>query len=135
MLPDQLRQGDHFDLELTLEASQATQTGVRVLASGELIYQGNYDLKRGSQTFSLPLVAGNTGFSVYQVQIVPTNDTYYQNNILATYAQVSGLPKILLVAPPADDPMGREGEVRGDECSLPSKRQRSRLHHRLRPTI
>ena len=116
--PSHLRQGDHFNLELTLEANQPTQTDVRVFSAGELIYEGSYDLKRGSQTFSLPLTAGKPGFTIYQVQVVPRSDTYYQNNELAAYAQISGPPKILLVAPPADDPIGNKGETRGDEFSI-----------------
>ena len=116
--PGQLRQGDRFNLELTLEATQPTQAGVRVYSAGELIYEGTYDLKRGSQTFSLPLTAGEAGFTTYQVQVISQTDTYYQNNELASYALISGPPKVLLVAPPADDPLGSKGEVRGDESSI-----------------
>lgn len=116
--PSQLRQGDRFALELSLDANQATRTGIQVYSAGELIFEGSYDLKRGSQTFSMPLTAERVGFTTYQVQITPEKDTYYQNNKLATFVQVSGPPKVLLVAPPADDPSGGEGERRGDETSL-----------------
>jgi len=116
--PSQLRQGDHFNLEASLEANQSTQTDLRVYSSGELVYEGSYALKRGSQTFSLPLSADKAGFTTYQVQVVPKADTFYQNNELASYSLVSGPPKVLLVAPPADDPIGSSGENRGDEYSI-----------------
>ena len=116
-IPSQLRMGDLFNLELTLEANQPVQTGVRIYSAGALIYESSYELKRGLQTFSLPLTAGEPGFTIYEVQLVPETDKAYQNNQLASYAQVSGQPKVLLVAPPADDPLGSQGEMRGDESS------------------
>lgn len=115
--PSHLRQGDHFNLDLTLEANQAVQTGVRIYAAGGLIFEGSYALKPGSQTFSLPLTAGEPGFNIYEVQLIPEADEAYQNNQMASYIQVSGPPRVLLVAPPADDPLGRGGELRGDESS------------------
>jgi Mg-chelatase subunit ChlD len=115
--PSQLRQGDRFNLEMTLEANQPVETGVRIYASGALIFEGSYALKPGSQTFSLPLTAGEPGFTIYEVQLIPEADKAYQNNQLASYTQVSGPPKVLLVAPPADELLGRQGELRGDEAS------------------
>jgi Mg-chelatase subunit ChlD len=119
--PSQLRQGDRFNLEITLEANQPTPVNVRVFSAGQVIFEGGYELKRGSQTFSLPLTADQAGFNTYQVQVTPKIDTYYQNNSMEAFAQVSGPPKVLMVAPPADDPIGGQGEVRGDEFSILQK--------------
>jgi Mg-chelatase subunit ChlD len=119
--PGQLRQGDRFNLEITIEANQPTPANVRVNAAGQVIFEGDYDLKRGSQTFNLPLTADQTGFTTYQVQVNSKTDTYYQNNSMAAFAQIIGPPKVLMVAPPADDPLGRQGEVRGDEFSILQK--------------
>ena len=115
-IPDHLTEGERFDLSLTLQATQPTQAGVRVLAGGQVVYEGEYQVERGTQTLNLPLTAGSSGFASYQVQIIPASDTYYQNNELAAYTQVAGPPKILLVAPPEGEAMGSAGQTRPDEA-------------------
>ncbi|MBN2146089.1 MAG: VWA domain-containing protein [Anaerolineales bacterium] len=113
--PTHLTQGERFNLNLTLSATQATSTVVRVLSAGQVIFEASYNVDTGEQTLSLPLVAGEPGFASYEVQVVPQDDTYYQNNELAAFAQVQGPPQILIIAPPAGEPLGTSGEVRPDE--------------------
>lgn len=117
-VPPRLRQGERFDLRLTVEATQPMLAGVRVLAGSELIYEGSQELDRGAQSFSLPLTAGAPGFIRYTVQIIPAADVYYQNNELAAFSQVEGPPHILMVAPPPGSPTGVQGETRPDEYSV-----------------
>lgn len=114
--PERLRVGDNFSLNLTIEASAATTAAVRVLAGDEVVYQGEHTLQRGEQSFSLPLTAGETGFIRYRVQIEPQQDGHYQNNELASFSQVLGPPRILLVAPPAGETYGND-QVRTDEAA------------------
>lgn len=114
--PSHLHQGEQFDLKLVVDATRPTQAGVQVIAAGEVVYQGSHALKQGTQSFSLPLTAGEPGFTRYQVQIDPEEDGYYQNNELAAYALVEGPPRILLAAPQAGEPMAA-GERRPDEAA------------------
>ncbi|HEX7973807.1 MAG TPA: VWA domain-containing protein [Anaerolineales bacterium] len=101
--PSRVRPGDRFDLNLTIQSSQAQQAQVRVLDAGRPIYQGSLALKTGSQSFSLPMTAGGSGFTQYQVQIEPQQDQVYQNNEMAAITQVEGPPRVLVVVPPAGD--------------------------------
>ncbi len=114
--PTRLRPGEQFDLTVTLQANEPTRTTVRVLGGSEVLYEGAYDLRRGTQSLSLPLVAGEPGFVNYQVQIAATQDGFYQNNQLDAFSQVEGPPRILLVAPPAGETLPG-GEARPDEYS------------------
>lgn len=113
--PANLRQGESFGLEVSVQATRAMRAGVRVLAGSEVVYEGTQDLNVGVNSFVIPLTAGEPGFSSYRVQIAPDTDGFYQNNELAAFSQVTGPPKVLLVAPPAGTPLGRD--VRPDEYS------------------
>ena len=101
--PSRLAQGERFDLRLEVSATQPQRAGVRVLSGGQVVYQGTLDLGRGVQTFNLPLQAGEPGFSRFQVQIDPLQDSAYQNNELTAFATVSGPPRVLLVSMPPGD--------------------------------
>ncbi len=115
--PTRARQGETVTLNVTIRASQATRATLRVLAGTEIVYEQEHDLEKGVQTLSLPLTAGEPGFAGYQVQIEAATDHYYQNNSMAAYTLVAGPPRVLLVAPPAGEPMGFRDEVRPDEYS------------------
>lgn len=114
--PAQLRAGEQFDLNITIQSDEAMRAVVRVLAGNEMVYQGTHDLRRGVQTLSLPLSADVTGFVRYQVQITPEQDGYYQNNTLDAFSQVQGAPSILMAAPRPGDPLPG-GEPRPDESA------------------
>ncbi len=115
--PVRLRQGERFDLRLSMRTTEPMRASVRVLAGDRVVYQGTHDLGRGDQSFSIPLTAGEPGFVDYVVQIDPDRDAYYQNNELAAFSQVDGPPKVLLVAPPEGSAMTFGGETRPDEFS------------------
>ncbi len=108
--PSHLREGEKFDLLLSIEASQPVDSQIRVFANGQLIYEGSQSIQRGQQTYSLPLQANpslaNSGrFIRYQVQIDPQLDGYYQNNRASTFSQMEGPPRLLVIAPAAGEPL------------------------------
>jgi Mg-chelatase subunit ChlD len=112
--PTNLRPGEQFELNVSVTANEPVKAVLRVLAGDEILYEKNHELRRGTQTFSLPLTAGDAGFVSYQVQIIPEEDTFYQNNRLDSFSQVDGPPKILMVAvEPGESLTG--GETRPDE--------------------
>lgn len=113
--PAHLRPGEKFDLEVTIQASQPQRAVLRVLAGDRIVYEQPHDLRRGQQTFSLPLTAGSQGFVNYQVQIAPQQDSFYQNNRLDAFSQVDGPPRILVVAPPSGELLPNR-QVRPDEA-------------------
>ena len=115
-LPTHLRPGEQFDLNVSVQANEPTRAVIQVLGGDQVLYQQTHDVRRGSQTFNLPLTAGEPGFVNYQVQISPELDSFYQNNRLDAYSQVEGPPKILMVAPDPGEPLP-SGEPRPDETS------------------
>lgn len=103
--PTHLREGERFELQVSLDSSQPDEGLMRVFANGELIYQASQRIERGRQSFSLPLQANqslaNSGrFIRYRVQYDPQRDNYYQNNQASAFSQMEGPPRVLVVALP-----------------------------------
>ena len=115
-VPTHLRQGEKFDINVSVQATEPIRAALRVLAGDNILYEQAHDLRRGLQTFSIPLTAGEPGFVSYQVQIVPEQDFFYQNNRLDTFSQIEGPPRILMVAPPEGETLPG-GTARPDETS------------------
>ena len=115
--PDHLSENERFTIAATIEASQPGTATLRILADGQILYQGEHSINRGVQTISLPLIAGAPGFTSYLVQLEAANDTYYQNNEQYAYAQISGPPAVLLVAPQPGEVTGPANQPRPDEFS------------------
>lgn len=103
--PTLLRQGEAFDLEVTVESTVTTQAELRVFAGETLVYSGTHDFEVGRNSLLVPLTASETGFTRFRVQVVPLNgnDGYYQNNELAAFSNVQGPPRVLVVAAESAD--------------------------------
>ncbi len=120
--PASLRPGERFDLNVSVQSNQPTRATLRVLADGAILYEQPHDLRRGSQTFSLPLTVGQAGqdkilsYIRYQVEISPQDDTFYQNNRLYAFSKIEGPPRILMAAPPPGETLPG-GSTRPDEHS------------------
>ncbi len=115
--PDRLLKGERFELRFTVTATEPTDAGLRVLAAGQVVYEGALALEKGTHSYAIPLIAGDPGFTNYELQLTALNDTYYQNNELAAFSQVAGPPKILLVAPPEGEVLPFQDSFRPDEFS------------------
>ena len=115
--PARLRLGERFDLRLTLEASQPTPAKIRVFAGEQQVYEGDHELKRGTQSFSLPLAATEVGFTRYLVQVESQTDGFYQNNELSALIYADGPPRILLVSLQTGETGSFPGEDRPDESA------------------
>jgi Mg-chelatase subunit ChlD len=113
--PARLRTGERFDLRVNIDATQAMNTKMRVLANGQAVHEASYRLNKGHQTISIPLTAADPGFTRFTAQIDPQQDGLYQNNELAAIAQMLGEPKILIVSLPPGTPLPNN-ETRPDEA-------------------
>ncbi len=96
--PERVRSGQQFELEVGITTNTAGPASVRVLSGDTVAYEGAVSLNVGANNFLLPLTATSTGFSQFRVQVDAAQDTILQNNALATYAQVLGPPRILVVS-------------------------------------
>jgi hypothetical protein len=131
--PSRLRIQEQFDLWVTIQANQPVEAKVRVFANGASVYETQQSFHRGEQTFSLPLTANEPGFTQYQVQIEPLQDTQTQNNALSAFSIIEGPPQVLVIS--------SQGDAVGEASSCrPPAVQRNRSHpgnpgHTHRPGI
>jgi uncharacterized membrane protein len=102
-LPANVNQGEEFDLGVTIESQMATPANITVLSRGTLIRTLTVNLQAGVNNFVLsPLRVPQQGFTDLQVRVDPLqaeqSDTFYQNNALAGFVEVTGPPRVLIIA-------------------------------------
>jgi uncharacterized membrane protein len=98
--PARVGQGETFRLEITADSTVATTAVLRVLDGEGLLYDEEVSLQPGVNNFVVRLTAGDPAFNRYRVQLAPPagTDTYPQNNELASFTEVTGQPRVLVVA-------------------------------------
>jgi uncharacterized membrane protein len=105
-LPTKLNAGQTFDLGVTVESTVAAKANLSVLSAGAVIQTTTVDLKVGTNDFVLSLRAPSQGFTDFQVRVDPllaANDTYYQNNELSGFTEVTGPPRILIITSKSEE--------------------------------
>ncbi len=111
--PARVSEGEAFTIDVTAESTADMAAGVRVLAGGTVVYESAVQLRQGVNNFSISLRATVQEFARYVVQLAPLEDTYYQNNQLAAFTEIVGLPRVLLVA--SDGTLDDNGDPIPDE--------------------
>ncbi|MBE9507792.1 MAG: VWA domain-containing protein, partial [Chloroflexi bacterium] len=102
--PDRLHQGEEFTLSVTARATADMEAVLTVLAGARVVAQEQVHLNPGSNTFAIPLTAGEPGFAPFRAYLAPAADIYPQNNALSAFTLVEGPPRVLIVV----------GETEGD---------------------
>jgi uncharacterized membrane protein len=102
-MPNRVHQGEEFTLAITARATGDVAAALTVLAGERVVAQERVRLNPGDNTFAIPLVAGEPGFTPFRVYLTPAVDVYPQNNALSTYTMVEGPPRILVVASEEDE--------------------------------
>jgi uncharacterized membrane protein len=99
-LPTTVNQGEIFDLGVTVESQTDTSVDLTVLSGGAVIQTRRMDVKKGTNNFVMSLKAPRQGFTDFQVRVDPpgNSDTFYQNNELAGFSEVTGPPRILMIS-------------------------------------
>lgn len=98
--PSSLSQGEEFTLSITARATRPVQAMLTVLAGSQVIANEELHLNPGDNTFVVPLVAGEPGFTPFRAVLSPAADIYHQNNTLSAFTFVRGAPRVLLVSSP-----------------------------------
>ncbi len=111
--PTRISQGETFRLDITAESSADMPATLRVLSGGNVVYEEAVQLRRGANNFAVRLRALEQEFARYRVQLTPATDTFFQNNELAAYTEITGPPRVLLVA--NDGTVADDGTVQPDE--------------------
>ena len=100
-LPASVNAGEAFDLSVTIASNQpGSMAEIRVLSSGALIYREAVELRQGTNSYVLSnLTVPTPGFADFRVVVEPLGaDNFYQNNELSAFTEVTGPPRVLLVA-------------------------------------
>ena len=111
--PTRVIEGQSFNVDITVLSNSNMAATLRILAGGRLVHERTEQLRSGVNNFSVPLRATQQEFARYTVELAPEQDTYYQNNRLASFTEVAGPPRVLLVA--AEQSEDDEGNVTPDE--------------------
>lgn len=111
--PTRISQGETFRIDITAESNANMPATLRILSGGTVVYEEPVDLGRGVNNFSVRLRAGEQEFARYRVQLEPQTDTFYQNNELAAFTEITGPPRVLIVA--NDGTVAADGRSRPDE--------------------
>ncbi|MCA9971832.1 MAG: VWA domain-containing protein, partial [Anaerolineales bacterium] len=96
--PTRVVQGETFRIAIAAESTADMPATLRVLAGSSIIHEETVQLRPGANNFTVPLRATAQECVRYRVQLTPLNVTTYQNNELATFTEVVGPPRVLLVA-------------------------------------
>ncbi len=103
-VPASVEQNQQFDLSFTVTSDEATNATLNLIADGTLLSSERVQLEQGANHYALTLESGNTGFSNFQVQVIPTEaDRFNQNNHLSTFSRVIGPSRVLVVAVDAQE--------------------------------
>ncbi|MCA9983083.1 MAG: VWA domain-containing protein, partial [Anaerolineales bacterium] len=97
--PNRVTQGESFTVHVTVESNRNMAATLRILAEGSVVHEEPVNLTVGANTFQVRLQTEAQEFARYQAEIVPAEDTYYQNNQMAAFTEIVGAPRVLVVAP------------------------------------
>jgi Mg-chelatase subunit ChlD len=101
--PVSVRQGQNFDLTITIHSTAAASAELRVFGDGQLIHSQDVALENNPNRFSIPVEAGESGFRRFSAQIIPDRDTRLQNNQASAFTVVHGPPHVLIVEGSRDE--------------------------------
>ncbi|MCC6614821.1 MAG: VWA domain-containing protein [Anaerolineae bacterium] len=103
-VPQEVGANQEFDLSFTVQSESATNATITILASGAILLRDDVTLRAGENNYAVTLQSGDAGFRDFQVLVDPAQgDAFYQNNQLAAFSEVVGPPRVLLVAPDAEE--------------------------------
>lgn len=97
--PSTVGEDELFDVTVTVQSEAQALVTMTITAGGSVILAENVTLQAGTNAFTRTLKAPKQGFADLAVRVDPAagSDTFYQNNELAAFTQVTGEPRILLV--------------------------------------
>lgn len=105
-VPPRLNENQDFFLEITLESTaqsnEITSVNLTVLSADQIIYQQPVSWQGDRYILPIRLRTGTAGFRDFKVRI-DSADQFFQNNTLAAFTRVEGVPQVLVV-------LGEEGD-------------------------
>ncbi|MCD4685561.1 MAG: VWA domain-containing protein, partial [Anaerolineae bacterium] len=98
-VPTTVNEGERFNLTVTLSSNVTGGSAeLRVVSGGRNIHRREVALPQGTTHEVFEIAAPASGFADFHVVLEPRSaDTFYQNNQLSAFTEVTGPPRVLLV--------------------------------------
>ena len=104
-LPTTLYQGENYGVRVEIDSTVETQGILRLYADRRPVGTQQVEIQKGKNVFLFQETAADTGTIVYEAELEVPDDTFQQNNRMASYVRIDGPPMVALVE-------GLEGEGR-----------------------
>ncbi|MEN6328119.1 MAG: VWA domain-containing protein [Syntrophomonas sp.] len=112
-VPQKLFAGEKFPVKVRLKSNVAASVKLRLYRDQSLIKEENVQVRRGDNLLVYSSQLNQSGFFTFKAGIEAGKDTIAENNEACAFAQVEGIPRILLVE-------GSPGEARAIGSAIDS---------------
>ena len=96
-LPKSAEKNQMIQVEASILSTHATRTELQIYLNGQLKSTETIELKAGENKFTFIDEMTESGLVDYTIEVIPTGDTYIENNKRSAYVIVNDLPTVLLV--------------------------------------
>jgi uncharacterized membrane protein len=96
--PSTAREGQQISLGVVVRSSFATTGRLQVFVDGQIVTDQDVTLTAGENDLSVRVATGTAGFRRVEARLEAQGDTVAQNNRAATFTEVQGPPRVLLIA-------------------------------------
>lgn len=96
-VPKTLYENQSFHIKINIWSNVATNVKIDLYSGRSMVGQKEVFVQKGENSFIFEDEAKDTGLGSYKVVITPKKDTNRENNTYATYTEVKGKPKTLLI--------------------------------------
>ena len=86
-----------YDVTVIVDSIGSGQADLRLYRGTALVLNERVTLKDGENRFVFTDIAQSGGGVTYRAEIVPQDDTFYQNNTVYGYCYAENLPSVLVV--------------------------------------
>lgn len=101
-VPPSLYKGEEALVSFVIDSNADKDAVIRLSVNNQEILKEIVHVKEGKNVYTFTHKADTSGLTVYKVEIAAENDTFIENNMMHSVANVKGTPKILIV-------QGKEG--------------------------
>lgn len=96
-LPQYVNINMNYDVTVIVDSIGSQQAELRLYRGSALVLNEKVNLKDGENRYVFADMADKGGGITYRAEIVPSNDTFYQNNTVYGYCYAENLPAVLVV--------------------------------------
>lgn len=101
-VPSKLKKGSAFEVKIFVNSDAAQMANVRLYRNEQFLGEQRVPLSAGKNLFTFPQTLPEAGFYSYDVRVDAEGDPLTQNNRAASFANVRGEPRVLLISSEPD---------------------------------